>query len=451
MVEREGTAPSFAANAAHPAATGAWRGKPRRAHRAFMTESRQRGPADRVSAGSGRVVTDRPTRVLFVDRVGAQSIWSLMEAIAATVAAGGGSALFCRLDDARPGAGASAWASVETVTIPVPAKRFPWDPARQHRVFGTTFRDLLERYRPDIVHTNFAVPGVTARWVARRAGVPAVVSTQHELFGSMSPHLRLGVRLTERCADAVIYVSHAVARSFGRAAEEVPSDGAPAREPGRPSHLVIHNGVDAARITAAAAGSARVPGKLVCAGRLIGVKGQVTLLRALPRILEAEPIVRLTLIGAGPDEAHLRGLAASLGVADEVRFAGWLPREQTVREMASAAAVVVPSDGTQEGFGLVVAEAMASGAPVVASDIAVFREVLCGEQCGWLFTPGDPQALAATVTVLLADPAEAARRAERAGTRVMERFGLAEMAARYAAVYASMLKSTDRGGARCSW
>lgn len=377
-------------------------------------------------------------RVLYVDRGGAHAVWRVLDVCAAALVAHGHEVIYCRLCSGDQRAASTAPEGVKVVDLESGASALA--AVRlivQHRAFARGFSALLRRERPDVVHTNFAVPGALARRMAKHAGVPVVVTTQHELYGSMSPHLRLAVRATERCADAVVYVSHAVARSFGRTAD--------AAEDRRPRHLVIHNCVDADAIGRIAAGITRVPGRIVCAGRLVSVKGQATLLRALPAIAAAEPAAHLMLIGAGPDEARLKALAGELGLAERVTFAGWLSWEETVRAMAGAATVVAPS--TLEGFGLVIAEAMAAGAPLVASDIPAFAEVMGADgDCGRRFRPGDAEALAAAVLDVLAAPQVAARQAERAQARVRERFTPERMAEAYLELYDDLLAGAGGGG-----
>jgi glycosyltransferase involved in cell wall biosynthesis len=95
--------------------------------------------------------------------------------------------------------------------------------------------------------------------------------------------------------------------------------------------------------------------------------------------------------------------------------------------------LVVP--GTQEGFGLVVAEAMALELPVVASRIPVFEEVLGSDDTGYFFMPRDPRALAAAIRQVFSDPAEAARRAAAARCRVVERFSSRRMVESYLQLY----------------
>lgn len=338
--------------------------------------------------------------VVFVDRVGAKSIWELMGYIATAVLAEGGRATFVMFDDGRNTYAHEVPEGVEVHTIRVPPKRRLWDLVPQHVIFARKFRTLLKRLKPDVVHTNFAVPSIVARWAAAREGVPCIVSTQHELYGSMHPHYRLGLKFSERYCSAIVYVSRTVASSFGHEAKMVED----ADFGHAPAHVVIPNGINLDKIrTAIADVRERIPGKIVCAGRMVPVKGQDVLVRALPPVVHAHPHVRLKLIGSGPMETELRSLVTSLGLDNHVEFAGWMPHDVVLREMASASLVVVPSNG--EGYGLVLAEALACGAPLLVSDIPVFREVLEGNT-GQVkfFPPSDRSALGKELSTILANP-----------------------------------------------
>lgn len=328
-------------------------------------------------------------RVCFVDRIGAHAIWGVLAPVAERLIAEGHAVDFVRMDDGGDRGRTYIPDGVQVFDLAVPEKRGLLSMMRQQLTFVSEFRKLLRRLKPDIVHTNFAVPSIVARWAAAREAVPIIVSTQHELYGSMHPHYRWGLRLTERHCTALVYVSHAVARSFGRTA-----GGAGEAKPGKPAHVVIRNGVDVEKICSAIAGiEQRVPGRIICAGRMVPVKGQQLLIEALPEVLRCHPQLHLRLIGSGPMEESLRRRVAELGLTDNVSFLGWLPHEEVLREMTMAERVVVPS--SQEGFGLVVAEALVCGTPLLASDIPVFREVLegAGGQARF-FRPGDADSLA---------------------------------------------------------
>ena len=255
--------------------------------------------------------------------------------------------------------------------------------------------------RPDVVHTNFCVPGVIARLVAHRLKVPTIVSTQHETWESMYPHYRWAVRWSEACAHAIVYVSRTVADSFRRPAvawrEEMSRS--------IPRHLVIPNGIDLSiveRVRRAVSG--REAEKLVCVGRLVAGKGHELLLEALHHVRMVFPRTNLTLVGGGPLEKQLRQRAVELGISGAVEFRGSLPYVETLREMAEATAVVAPSTGP-EGFGMVIAESLALGTPVVATRTAAFEEIFGEENVH--FAAAEPRCLARTLREILVAPERA--------------------------------------------
>ncbi len=367
---------------------------------------------------------------MFIDRIGAAAIWGIVNHIATALVAEGHEVTYCRLNDGREAKESPASDGVEVLEIDVPTKRRIWDLHRQAITFAAGFRPLLRDLRPDVVHTHFCVPGVVARHVARQEGVPIIVSTQHEMFGSMFPHYRWAVRFAERCTDATIYVSKTVADSFRRKAEPLIGTAN-----GSLHHLVIHNGVDLAETAALRSGLIdRDPLKIVCAGRMVEEKGQDVLLQAMPTIVERFPDVRLVLIGAGPEQERLKAFVSEWGLERNVEFAGWLPHETALREVASAAAAIVPSAG--EGFGLVLAEAMACSTPVIASDIGAFREIAGAEsESIYFFNASDCEGLANRVCQVLNDPMEASKRAALGRERVERHFSVNRMVGDYLRLY----------------
>lgn len=127
-------------------------------------------------------------------------------------------------------------------------------------------------------------------------------------------------------------------------------------------------------------------------GRLVPEKGVDLLLEALAQLPER---VRLTVVGSGPEEERLQGLAGQLGVAERVHWAGRQPREQIPACLSAFDALMLPSRGIavwQEQFGLVLVEAMLAGTPVVGSSSGAIPEVI-GE-AGLIFPEDDVMALA---------------------------------------------------------
>lgn len=375
----------------------------------------------------------------FVDRISAHSIWGVIAPVAEKLLENGHQVFYVRMNDGGDRGEFFIPEGVKVSDIVVPKKGGVRLLAQQYK-FASAFSKLLVEIKPDIVHTNFAVPSIAARWVAHRVGVPVIVSTQHELCGSMRFHYRLGLRLTERFCKAVTYVSETVAKSFGRS-EQVRERGGSASGP---QHLVIANGVNVSRIQNTVKDiKGRVPGRIVCAGRLVPVKGHEVLVRAFAAARQQYPHLHLHLIGTGPLENELRALVKQLALADSVHFLGWRSHEEVLREMAEADLVVAPSDGSQEGFGLVVAEALAVGSPILASDIPVFREVLGGldEQCEF-FSVGNVDSLADKICGhILTQNSDQTIRLKI--SRNINRLSSAVMADKYLDLYRELCESTN--------
>jgi phosphatidylinositol alpha-mannosyltransferase len=135
-------------------------------------------------------------------------------------------------------------------------------------------------------------------------------------------------------------------------------------------------------------------------------KGLAVLLKAFEILAPARPGLRLLIAGRGDAAEWARKLPA--GIRDRAVFVGETTEEEKVRVLHSVDVFCSPNTGG-ESFGIVTAEAMAAGLPVVASDIDAFRQVLRGGTVGELFAVGDPESLARAAGGLLDDPA---RRAE---------------------------------------
>jgi phosphatidylinositol alpha-mannosyltransferase len=130
-------------------------------------------------------------------------------------------------------------------------------------------------------------------------------------------------------------------------------------------------------------------------------KGLEVLLRAFEQLAAERPGLRLLVAGPGDlDDARSRVPAAS---RDRLILLGRVTQEEKARFYHSVDVFCAPNTGG-ESFGVVLIEAMAAGAPIVASDLDAFRLVLRGGRAGELFPAGDPAALAAAAGRLLDDP-----------------------------------------------
>lgn len=160
-------------------------------------------------------------------------------------------------------------------------------------------------------------------------------------------------------------------------------------------------------------------------------KGLPVLMKALPRILAELPGTRLLVAGRGDEVEAVEHLPADL--RSRVEFLGMVSDEDKARLLRSVDLYIAPNTGG-ESFGIILVEAMSAGAPVLASDLDAFRQVLDGGAAGEVFRNEDPQALAAAAVRLLGDPERRAQLRER-GSRHVRRFDWSRVASDILAVY----------------
>ena len=187
----------------------------------------------------------------------------------------------------------------------------------------------------------------------------------------------------------------------------------------------------------------RVPGRIVVmASADVPLKGLSVLLRAvaaLPRSVDVELVAVTKPTPGGPTEK----LVAELGLATRVRFVNGLSNDEVAELMASAEIAVVPS--LYEGFSLPAVEAMASGTPLIASDVASLPEVVGRDGTSGVLVPaGDVRGFADAIVALLADPRRRAAMSEAARTRAVEKFSWAATAEATARVYRRAIDAHQR-------
>jgi phosphatidyl-myo-inositol alpha-mannosyltransferase len=207
--------------------------------------------------------------------------------------------------------------------------------------------------------------------------------------------------------------------------------------------IVIPNGIFCAPFAAALPRSEwATPGPTIAfLGRLDEPrKGLSVLIAALPAVLERHPSARLLVAGRG-DPADWQQATAE--VRSHVEFLGQVDDDDRARLLSSVAVYVAPQTGG-ESFGIVLVEAMASGAAVVASSLPAFRAVLAGGELGELFDVGDPVDLARALADLLDDEPRRTALAARAAVEV-QRYDWAVLVGDIEAVYAAVLAVTPGG------
>ena len=282
---------------------------------------------------------------------------------------------------------------------------------------------VFRREHADVVHTHghFAV-NVLARVAGRLAGSRVLSHMHIQNAFRPGPGRRLQIAIdnaTARLCFALVAVSDATRADLVR-------QGYPA------SRLVtIHNGVEPAEEVEPVR-LADGP-TVVEVARLAEVKGQHTLLEALPRVKATAVLVGRDLEHDGAYERLLRAEAERLGVAGRVVFTGY--RRDVPAVLAGCDVFCLPSRA--EGLPLVVLEAMAQGKPVVATAVGGTAELVVDGETGLLVPPGDAIALADALSALLTDPERARQLGEAGRARVERQFSLAASTERVLALYAT--------------
>jgi glycosyltransferase involved in cell wall biosynthesis len=173
-------------------------------------------------------------------------------------------------------------------------------------------------------------------------------------------------------------------------------------------------------------------------GRLVTTKGIRILFEAASILVEKKLPFELLIIGDGPERKPLEEFAREVQLDSRVRFVGRLGGEQLDAALAKATLAVVPSLGG-EVFGLVVAENMMRGLPVVASDLGALAEVL--GDAGLTFRTGDPGELAAAIERLLQNPSLAGRLGQAGRQRALAFCDHERMIESHAKVYRKLMSA----------
>jgi phosphatidylinositol alpha-mannosyltransferase len=218
--------------------------------------------------------------------------------------------------------------------------------------------------------------------------------------------------------------------------------------------VVIPNGIDYPRFKSRTFAEKRTLSpnlRIGFLGRFEEVrKGLPLLLEALPKILKAMPNVELIIAGPGDQEKILSKLDA--GVAKHLKFLGKISEEEKVEFLSSLDLYVAPNTGG-ESFGIILAEAMASGAPVLASNIPAFSDLLAGGEHGALFESEDASSLANTAISLLRNSAKLEELSEN-GRKAAIRFDWESVAGQIMSVYEVAMTGHGKvavGSENASW
>lgn len=285
-------------------------------------------------------------------------------------------------------------------------------------------RLLLGRLReepPDVIHVQSRRMLKTATFLARELERPFVL-TVHDYLKR-----RERMRIDRQWCRRIITVSEAV-RDDLLARTDLPAD----------LLTVIASGVETGGEVRPPLEPQNVP-VVGTAGPLEAVKGFPFFLGAARKVLSAGIEVEFLVAGAGPEEANLRRLARTLGIAHRVTFVPYLLDFR--RSLEAMDIFCLPS--LQQGLGTVMLQAMAMGRPVIASGVGGVHTIVRDGETGLLVPPSNTGELARRIIELLESPVRARAIGEAARNLVEANFGVDRMIRKVADVYAAALPAVQ--------
>jgi glycosyltransferase involved in cell wall biosynthesis len=280
----------------------------------------------------------------------------------------------------------------------------------------------------DLIHAHWSLSAAAALASKPAHRRPIMVTLQgSDLFRAAKG--KLGARLTRE----VLLRCNLVTVLSGALADKAFALGIPEERV-----EILPNGVDTQRFT-----PMLMPNRepvILFVGSLIERKGVRFLVEAMPEVFAAHPEYSLVLLGEGPQEATLRDLAAKLGCAKRITFAGFQTQDDVKAWLQRARLLVLPS--LEEGQGVVLLEAIACGTPVVASRVDGIVDVVTPD-VGRLVPPAQPGELSSAISEMVADEAGWMRMSVSARVRAVEVYDWRLISRRYVDLYQRLLDGKE--------
>ena len=277
--------------------------------------------------------------------------------------------------------------------------------------------DIFRRWRPDVVHTHNPLVHHYGSLAGRLTGAAGIVSTIHGINNiSLKPGFREMVYgLSSPLTDRVVAVCPAAGEHF-RHSMVISNH----------KLAVIDNGVPLEPFLKIPPRSPNGEFVFGAVGRLVPVKDHISLLEAFSKLGTKYPRCRLEILGEGPLRPILEAKITALNLHERVQLRGY---SADVPGFLSRVHTFVMSS-ISEGLPLTILEAMASGLPVVATDVGGVAEVVSKSGCGWLCPPSAPDRLADALLAAL-ESSDRGILGDRARTFAEQGYSVSRMTTQY--------------------
>jgi len=177
---------------------------------------------------------------------------------------------------------------------------------------------------------------------------------------------------------------------------------------------------------------------ILCVGRLVPQKGIEYFIRAIPQIARRYPEAKYIIVGEGWSRDILEAEARASGHGKKIRFTGFASDQEVIDLMTSADVLVVPS--IYEPFGIVALEGMATGVPLVASQVGGLAEVVDHDRTGIFVYPRSPDSIAWGIDQILSDPDHAKWLTENAKEKLHKAYSWETVAMKTVEVYRKVVE-----------
>ncbi len=175
---------------------------------------------------------------------------------------------------------------------------------------------------------------------------------------------------------------------------------------------IIPNGINLSEFESFTEGERKEKYRIVSVARLNKYKGLEYLITAMPEILKSFPKAKLVLIGSGNERENLKLRIKNLKIEDKVEFKGDIPHKEIPKELVKSSVFVLPS--LEEGQGVVVLEAQASGIPVIGTNVGGIPDFIRDGKTGILVGPAEPRDISQAVIKIFSEPEFAQKLVENA-------------------------------------